>query len=145
VTSFPVYFRILFSERHLLGYIMKSLATVWTVLVSLLRCSSNLHVMAFQSAFPPSSIWAINFKHSPFTTCIISRMTATSRDFGEKHSNNFLLEEFCTYSGESVDPYRTLKVSRDAKRPEIRKAYIGLSKRYHPDGVRHRDILPGKW
>ena len=72
-------------------------------------------------------------------------MTATSGDFRKKESRSFLLDEFCTYAGESVDPYRTLKVSRDAERSDIRKAYIGLSKRYHPDGVRHRDILPGKW
>jgi len=73
-------------------------------------------------------------------------MTATSRDFPkEEDSKNFLLEEFSIHTGEIVNPYRTLKVSRDANRSDIRKAYIGLSKRYHPDGVRHREILPGKW
>lgn len=71
-------------------------------------------------------------------------MTDTARSYREEKPNHFLLEEFCIHTGEIVDPYQTLKVPRDAERSEIRKAYIALSRRYHPDGLRHRDILPGK-
>ena len=63
----------------------------------------------------------------------------------ESDETHFLLEEFKTHNGELVNPYNILNIKRDADRTEIRKAYIDLSKRYHPDGVRHRDILPGKW
>ena len=43
------------------------------------------------------------------------------------------------------NPYQVLKVPRDAEKKEIKDAYRKLSKRYHPDGVRFREVLPGKW
>ena len=43
------------------------------------------------------------------------------------------------------NPYKILNVSRRAERKEIRDAYRKLSKRYHPDIVRHSKVLPGKW
>jgi DnaJ-class molecular chaperone len=61
----------------------------------------------------------------------------------EKIETHFLMQEFTIASGEVVDPYKILKCSRDATRQEIRKSYIELSRRYHPDGLRHRTILPG--
>jgi hypothetical protein len=60
---------------------------------------------------------------------------------GEEPS--FLLQEFRTADGEILNPYKVLKVYREATRQEIKQAYRDLSRRYHPDGVRHRDILPG--
>lgn len=58
--------------------------------------------------------------------------------------DNFLLEEFKIHSGEVINPYQVLKVSRKADRSEIKKSYRNLSRRYHPDGNMHRrDILPG--
>ena len=60
-------------------------------------------------------------------------------------SSNFLLEEFSIYNGEVLDPYKVLKVHRSAERQEIRQKYINLSRRYHPDVVMHKDILPGSW
>ena len=59
------------------------------------------------------------------------------------HSDSFLLEDFKTSDGEVLNPYRVLKVSRSAETTEIKRAYRELSRRYHPDGVRYRDILPG--
>lgn len=56
-----------------------------------------------------------------------------------------LLDDFKTANGEILNPYRVLKVSRGAPRPEIKNAYRNLSKRYHPDGARFRAILPGTW
>lgn len=55
----------------------------------------------------------------------------------------FLLQEFKVASGEIIHPYKILKISRSASRQEVKQAYRDLSRRYHPDGVRHRDILPG--
>mmetsp|Transcript_27964 Transcript_27964/g.39322 ORF Transcript_27964/g.39322 Transcript_27964/m.39322 type:complete len:219 (-) Transcript_27964:366-1022(-) len=60
-----------------------------------------------------------------------------------KGSDSFLLEDFTVASGEVVNPYQILKVSRTADRTEIKKAYRELSRRYHPDGARYREILPG--
>ena len=56
---------------------------------------------------------------------------------------NFLLQDFKTASGEILNPYETLKLKRTATLHEIKQAYYTLSRRYHPDGMRHRDILPG--
>jgi len=56
-----------------------------------------------------------------------------------------LLQEFKTHAGEVLNPYATLKVSRTAELSEIKTSYRNLSRRYHPDGMRHKDILPGSW
>jgi len=53
------------------------------------------------------------------------------------------MKEFTTASGEIVNPYKILKVSRKAEHQEIRKAYRALSKKFHPDIVRHSKYLPG--
>jgi DnaJ-class molecular chaperone len=58
-------------------------------------------------------------------------------------SSSPFLNDFKTSKGEVVDPYRVLKIPRDASTPMIKKAYRELSRRYHPDGNRHRTILPG--
>ena len=66
-----------------------------------------------------------------------------SRDF-----NSRLLDDFKTATGELVNPYKILKVSRKADRTEIRNAYRSLSKAYHPDGFlqkKDKAILPGRW
>jgi DnaJ-class molecular chaperone len=79
------------------------------------------------------------------STFVGYREAATGRVFQQEKPNHFLLNEFATYAGEVVNPYTILKVSQEADRTTIRRAYVDLSKRYHPDGVRQRDVLPGKW
>lgn len=69
--------------------------------------------------------------------------TVTRHVYAQSDSNSFLLDEFKLYNGEAIDPYNVLQVSRRAQRSEIRGKYITLSRRYHPDAVMHRDILPG--
>ena len=77
-------------------------------------------------------------------TIVGGREAATARAFREeKPKSHFLLSKFKTYTGELIQPYSILGVQREADRREIRLAYIELSKVYHPDAVRHRDILPG--
>lgn len=61
----------------------------------------------------------------------------------EKEESSFLLLEFSIASGEVINPYDVLKVSRKATREQVRSAYLTFSRRYHPDGYRHRKILPG--
>jgi len=54
------------------------------------------------------------------------------------------MDHFRTADGEIINPYRVLNVGRNAEKKEIRHRYRTLSKKYHPDGVRFRDVLPGK-
>ena len=61
------------------------------------------------------------------------------------NAKNLLLDEFRTSRGELIDPYKTLRVSRDADVREIKDSYRKSMKRHHPDGVRFREILPGRW
>ena len=72
----------------------------------------------------------------------ISRYSSTKRQ-SAKSEDSFLLQEFSVASGEVINPYEVLKVSRKATREEIRASYLTQSRRYHPDGHRHRKILPG--
>ena len=56
---------------------------------------------------------------------------------------NFLLKDFVMYNGEIIDPYVVLKVPRQAEPADIKQAYRRLSRLYHPDARRHKEILPG--
>ena len=85
-------------------------------------------------AFAPMTLGA---RQHCFTSLINARR-------GEEEES-FLLQEFRTHSGEIVNPYATLKVSRTAELSEIKTSYRNLSRRYHPDVMRHKDILPGSW
>lgn len=53
------------------------------------------------------------------------------------------MDEFKTADGDIINPYRTLKVDRDASRVEVKESYRKLSKKYHPDAVRFKTIMPG--
>ena len=54
-----------------------------------------------------------------------------------------LLADFSTDSGELIDPYKTLKVSRSATISEIKVSYRTLMKKLHPDKQKFRKVLPG--
>ena len=113
---------------------MKLTLCMALVISALLKCESFVL---------PSSL----SRHVERKTIVGFRKASTARAFREEKPPHFLLDEFTTYSGEIIDPYKTLKLSRDADRSEVRRAYITLSKRYHVDAIRHdeRGILPGKW
>jgi hypothetical protein len=64
---------------------------------------------------------------------------------GVRQDDNFLLQEFRLHNGEVLNPYSVLKVPRNAELSEIKTTYRQLSRRYHPDIMRHKDILPGSW
>ena len=74
-----------------------------------------------------------------------SQTTQIRYSNGNSDNSNYLLDEFRTADGEIVNPYRVLKVGRHADRKEIRQSYRSLSKKYHPDGARFREVLPGSW
>eukprot|EP00979_Chaetoceros_neogracilis_P010609 scaffold2522_cov203-Chaetoceros_neogracile.AAC.3 len=63
----------------------------------------------------------------------------------EGYGANYLLDDFRTAEGEVVNPYRVLEVTRAAEIGDIKQQYRKMSKMYHPDVVRHKDVFPGKW
>lgn len=107
---------------------LTSLLTIFLLQVALCAfCSA--------AAFLPRSATTTSF-----------RPTATAQKLQvQADPSNFLFDDFRTYNGEVVDPYKILKLHRSAERSEIRTAYINLSRKYHPDVVRHKDVLPGSW
>lgn len=54
-----------------------------------------------------------------------------------------LFKDFQTSWGEVLEPYEILNVPRSATRRQVKHAYYKLSRKYHPDGARHRSNLPG--
>lgn len=85
---------------------------------------------------------------SAATSRMGSRVLFASSFYADENTkDHFLLEEFRIHTGEVINPYKVLKVSRTAGPTDIKRSYRDLSKRYHPDGYRNRrnnDILPGK-
>jgi DnaJ-class molecular chaperone len=86
----------------------------------------------------------------PVTPTMTSHELRSARSSSQSHDgtdSHFLLQEFSVASGEIINPYDILKVSRTATREEIRASYIKQSRRYHPDGYRNgkgnNNILPG--
>jgi hypothetical protein len=73
------------------------------------------------------------------------RLTPPLYAHGVRQDVNFLLQEFRLHTGEILNPYSVLKVPRNAELSEIKATYRKLSRRYHPDIMRHKDILPGSW
>uniref|UniRef100_A0A7S3P6E0 J domain-containing protein n=1 Tax=Amphora coffeiformis TaxID=265554 RepID=A0A7S3P6E0_9STRA len=61
----------------------------------------------------------------------------------EQQEVSFLLKDFVMYNGEVLDPYAVLKINRHADTAAIKEAYRRLSRLYHPDARRYKDILPG--
>ena len=55
------------------------------------------------------------------------------------------LTDFKTAKGNLVDPYKILKLPRTASPVEIKQRYRKLSRKWHPDAVAQKEILPGKW
>lgn len=74
----------------------------------------------------------------------VSSSSSSLRAYNNDKNSNFLMDQFKTADGEIIDPYRILRVGRKADKNEIRQSYRMLSKKYHPDGARFRDIFPGK-
>jgi DnaJ-class molecular chaperone len=86
--------------------------------------------------------------HTRQPLTIVTRSSPTTRLSAARvnqavKKDSFLLDDFKTANGELIEPYKVLKVGRGAEKSEIKKAYRELSRRYHPDGVRYRDLLPG--
>lgn len=85
-----------------------------------------------------------------FTSNALSHTFQRSSGLTHIHSvselySSRVFDDFKTNDGEIIDPYAVLKISKKAEKSEIKKAYWSLSKRYHPDQAKLRDILPGKW
>lgn len=103
-------------------------------LMGLLQLATTTSVMAFQSPVP-----SFRKLQQPKSTTAATALFAGA----EKAKEHSLLQEFSIATGEVINPYEILKVSRRAERPEVRAQYIELSRRYHPDAMRRDGILPG--
>jgi hypothetical protein len=86
--------------------------------------------------------WKIN--SSPL---LLRRQRLFARDIGAEDvsSKEYWLDEFKAPSGEILNPYKVLKLKRDATILQIKNAYREQSRRYHPDTQRFKDMLPGSW
>lgn len=63
------------------------------------------------------------------------RTTPTTLQVAREKSiagSNQWLQEYSIASGEIINPYEVLKVSRGASNQQVRESYITLSRRYHP-------------
>jgi len=54
----------------------------------------------------------------------------------------YWLEEFKAPSGDIVNPYKVLRIPREANKKQIKVAYRSLSKKLHPDATRFSKVLP---
>jgi DnaJ-class molecular chaperone len=102
-------------------------------------CLLSFRALRLQAFAPRSSI---QLHSSPFLRASGSSLLTASR-IAEEKETSFLLTEFRMHTGEIIDPYKVLKLSRHADRSDIKQSYRNLSRRYHPDATRHKDILPG--
>lgn len=106
--------------------------------------STAFLIFSFLGGFTPLRAFvheAVNYRMASST------LFASSFYADENTKSHYLLEEFRIHTGEVINPYKVLKISRTAGTTDIKQSYRDLSKRYHPDGYRYRrnnDILPGK-
>ena len=63
----------------------------------------------------------------------------------EEEEVSKFLTDFTTAQGNLVDPYKVLNIPRTASSVEIKQSYRKLSRKWHPDAVARKEILPGKW
>ena len=111
----------------------------------LLNITAGLILISFSSTVTAFAPVNYNLHQKPVAVSSKSSSSCTQLNAYEQPSTNRLLDDFRTADGEVVNPYRVLKVGRKAERKEIRRSYRKLCKKYHPDGVRFSEILPGRW
>jgi DnaJ-domain-containing protein 1 len=82
--------------------------------------------------------------HSVTQDSTDSEATSTKSKRKEEEVSRFLTD-FKTAKGNLVDPYKVLKIPRTATSAEIKQSYRKLSRKWHPDAVARKEILPGNW
>jgi hypothetical protein len=91
----------------------------------------------------------INASSSFQTTTLLRRRQPTQTQLllaaKAKPDISRFLTDFKTAQGTLVDPYKILKLPRDASSGDIKRSYRNLSRKWHPDAVARKEILPGKW
>jgi len=93
------------------------------------------------TSFSTADIRKEAYRTNTGTTQFFASKTVRIADLDKNKAR--LLADFSTNSGELIDPYKTLKVSRTATTSEIKVSYRALMKKLHPDKQKFRDILPG--
>lgn len=123
----------------------------YIALLSLLFWLTSTGTAAFSAPYDVRQIipsWSWHCMSTTITSTTTQLCSARSNHQDQEGTDiHFLLQEFCIASGEVINPYDVLKVSRKATREEIRASYIKQSRRYHPDAYRNgkgnNNILPG--
>ena len=123
-------------------------ATMLLVDVKFIVLLSLLMLLLTNTAVTDAFCVLYDARRISMTTTAYTQSTRSSNQEHESSSDShFLLQEFSIASGEIINPYDILKVSRKATRDEIRASYIKQSRRYHPDAYRNgkgnNNILPG--
>lgn len=110
-----------------------------TMLLTVIALSSGAAMLVQGFSIPPVELRS--------RTGIDHRQTVlhAKKKKNDDSDTSFLLDDFRVATGEVVNPYRVLKIPRDADRKQVKQAYRDLSRRFHPDGARFREILPGHW
>jgi DnaJ domain len=117
-----------------------------TLLLRLLLVSLFLAADAFITTSSDKIKKTCNINNSPVLV-LRHRQGLFARDIGadDISSKEYWLDEFKAPSGEILNPYKVLKLKRDATILQIKNAYREQSRRYHPDTQRFKDMLPGSW
>ncbi len=123
----------------------KGIEEVLLAVKSTIMVKANISLFLFLGSV--STLMALIVPLATTTRTTITALAASSFYADENTKDHFLLEEFRIHTGEVINPYKVLRVSRTAGPEDIKRSYRDLSRRYHPDGYRNRrnnDILPGK-
>jgi DnaJ domain len=105
-----------------------SMTNAWLLVVVAVVAITNVDAFMIASEMntPRTSLMGLN---------VASTSSSSSRVDQHDRSVKYLMTDFCLPStGELIDPYKILKVSRDADVSSIKASYRTLSRRYHPDG-----------
>ena len=124
----------------------------WSLLLfSILVNISAVAVSSFQPGKPHALLASTRSHDSYYSSKTYLYANTTGKygktKWGQKTDAEVsrFLTDFRTADGNVVDPYKMLRLSRDATAPEIKQSYRRLSRKLHPDMVAQNEVLPGRW
>jgi len=127
------------------------MTTEWSLLLfSILVSISAVAVSSFQPG-KPHALLASTRSHDTYYSSKTNLYANTTGKYGKTKWGqktdaevSRFLTDFRTADGNVVDPYKMLRLSRDATAPQIKQSYRRLSRKLHPDMVAQNEVLPGR-